>query len=297
MPLPLQRSELPISPNGRIYHLDLLPEELAECIITVGDPRRVAQVSQHFETIEVQRQHREFITHTGVFQNKRLTVLSTGIGSPNIDIVMNELDALANIDFKQALPRPHPKSLNIVRLGTAGALQKNLTEGDIVLTRYGVGLEGLLNYYDLSYDPEELSAKQALLAHCENTLPPIDPYIVRSNAALSALFDPIIAMKGLTLTCCGFYGPQNRHVRAPLKWPQWQERLATFRYQNLPVMNFEMETAAILGLGRLLGHRCASLSVIINNRARGSFCDNVDLAVENAIEKVLMCLCNGLDTR
>jgi uridine phosphorylase len=277
-------AELPINQRGAVYHLDLRPEEIADIIITVGDPGRVSQVSQHFDSIEVIRSHREFITHTGLLGNKRLTVLSTGIGIPNIDIVMNELDALANINLSTRQVLPNKKQLSIIRLGTTGGLISDCKPGDIVISRYAIGFDSLLEYYQ--YTPKKAleEFKNQLKNHLQGGSGPF--YFVESSPELLQEFSSL-GQVGITATCGGFYGPQGRHVRLPLRHPNFISQLSTFQIQSYYVINLEMETAAIYALGEMLGHRCLSLSVVLANRQEGSFVSDVKTCLESLISKSL----------
>ncbi|KTD82285.1 nucleoside phosphorylase [Legionella waltersii] len=277
-------AELPINPRGAVYHLDLRPEEIADIIITVGDPGRVSQVSQYFDSIEIVRSHREFITHTGRMGNKRLTVLSTGIGIPNIDIVMNELDALANVNLNTRQILPNKKQLSIIRLGTTGGLITDCKPGDIVISRYAIGFDGLLDYYQYTAKPALNEFKNQLKRHLQGGSGPF--YFVESSPDLIQEFSSL-GQVGITATCGGFYGPQGRHVRLPLRYPEFIAQLATFRIHDYSVVNLEMETAAIYALGEMLGHRCLSLSVVLANRQQGTFVSDVTSCLETLISKSL----------
>lgn len=281
----IPESELIINDRGAIYHLNLRPEELAPNVITVGDPDRVREVSKYFDNIEVQQQHREFVTHTGTLGGKRISVVSTGIGPDNIDIVFNELDALANIDFATRTIRPQLSSLNIIRIGTCGSLQEEIPVDSAIATTYALGVDNLLNFYIQENNSEELELVQQFIHHTQ-----IDrnsnPYI---NAAGSALLKNYVEgfHHGITVTCPGFYGPQGRVLRLGLRYPGFVDSLTTFSYGNHKIANFEMETSAIYGLGRLLGHQCLSISAVVANRISHTFSRDNKLAVENTIKKVL----------
>lgn len=281
----IPESELIINDRGAIYHLNLRPEELAPNVITVGDPDRVKEVSKYFDKIEVRQQHREFVTHTGTLGGKRISVVSTGIGPDNIDIVFNELDALANIDFVTRTIRPRLSSLNIIRIGTCGSLQEEIPVDSAIATTYALGVDNLLNFYIQENNTEELELVQQFIHHTQ-----IDrnsnPYI---NAAGSALLKNFVEgfHHGITVTCPGFYGPQGRVLRLGLRYPGFVDSLTTFSYGNHKIANFEMETSAIYGLGRLLGHQCLSISAVVANRISHTFSADGKLAVENTIKKVL----------
>jgi uridine phosphorylase len=283
---PIAESELIINARGAIYHLDLRPEELATTIITVGDPFRVAEVSKHFDRIELQRAHREFITHTGYIGNKRISVVSTGIGPDNIDIVFNELDALVNIDFETRTIKPQLTALSIVRMGTSGSLQRAFPVDSFVASTHALGLDNLLNFYRHEHNDEENSLLQNFITHTGLSNSVTNPYI--SGAAPSLLKHFVDDFyHGITVTCPGFYGPQGRVLRLGIRNPALIDRLTEFRYGNHIISNFEMETSAIYGLGRLLGHHCLSLSAIVANRVAKEFSKDGNALVERLIQKGL----------
>jgi len=277
-------ADLPLNKRDAVYHLDLRPEELADIVITVGDPSRVQQVSQHFDHIEIKRAHREFVTHTGTIGKRRLSVLSTGIGVPNIDIVMNELDALVNIDLTTRVPFEKSKQLTIIRFGTTGGLQADCAPGDILISRFGIGFDTLLDYYQHKPLYTLNAMHDALESHLAGESGPF--YLAESDKGLLEYFSPLGTV-GITATCGGFYGPQGRHLRIPLRFPNLLNKLTTFSFSNLAVINFEMETAGILALGQLLGHRCLSLSMVIANRIKGLFAKDVNAHVEQLIVAAL----------
>lgn len=283
----IKPAELPLNRRGAVYHLDLVPDELADIVITVGDPGRVRQVSRHFDVIEFTRAHREFVTHTGYFEQQRISVISTGIGVPNIDIVMNELDALMNINLTSREVYPKIKPLTIIRLGTTGSLQDFVKPGDIVLSEYAIGFDTLLNYYAFDYPPELGAFHHAVDTHLKRDCGSF--YVTKAN---KILLDKLSALgqRAITVTCGGFYGPQGRFLRLPLQYPRWLERLKTFQFHRLNAMNLEMETAGLLGLGELMGHQCASVSVVLANRTTGEFVDNVQAHIEHLIRKALQCI-------
>ncbi|OWY24131.1 phosphorylase [Sphingobacteriales bacterium UPWRP_1] len=275
-------SELVLNDDGSIYHLHLQPENIAPTIITVGDPDRVAMVSKYFDHIEFATQKREFVTHTGRVGNKRLTVISTGIGTDNIDIVLNELDALVNIDLKTRTPLPETTQLTIVRLGTSGSLHPDIPVDSIVVSSFGLGFDGLLHYYH--FQPDETENK--LLAHFPTLQNGIVPYIARASQTLLSNFQHRFTT-GITATCSGFYGPQGRQLRLQPALPQLLTQLQQFSDRHHRVTNFEMETAAIYGLSRLLGHRALSVNVIMANRALGMFSPNPYKAIDHLIQTTL----------
>lgn len=278
-------SELIINAKGNIYHIDMHPDELADTVITVGDPDRVERVSRHFDSIESKSQHREFVSHTGRLGNKRITVISTGIGPDNIDIVLNELDALANIDFATQTIKPKFRRLNIIRLGTAGSLHREIDVDEWVVSSHGMGLDNLLHFYDHPAD----ESVQELLADILNSVPEarhLNPYLV-SAGDIATHFRQEGFHHGITVTCPGFYAPQGRRLRSIPAFPKMIEQLSSFQMGNIRVLNFEMETSAIYGLGFVLGHNCVSISNIVANRIRGTFTKDTQTAVDKMISKVL----------
>lgn len=279
-------SELIINDRGAVYHLNLTPKELADTIITVGDPGRVAEVSKYFDSIEGKFEHREFITHTGFIGNKRLSVISTGIGPDNIDIVLNELDALVNIDFNTRTIKPSLTKLTIVRMGTSGSLQADIPVDSFVASTHGLGIDNLLNFYKLTNNEEELQILQAFQDHTQIGNTKFQPYI--SAASTHILKEFVTGFHhGITVTCPGFYGPQGRVLRLPLQFPDLINQLTSYRFGNHRISNFEMETSAIYGLGKLLNHNCLSLNAIVANRVKQTFSKDGGKAVENLIVKSL----------
>ncbi len=282
----IAESELIINGRGAIYHLDLRPEELANTVIVVGDPDRVKKVSKHFDSIEVKQQHREFITHTGHVGKKRISVMSTGIGPDNIDIAMNELDALANIDFETRQVRSGFSPLNIIRFGTSGALQADIPVDSLVASTHGIGLDNLLNYYQYEKSADEVAMANAFVEQTQLDTNITNPYAFKGSETLINKFGSDF-VKGITVTCPGFYGPQGRILRLGLKSPGLINRLTHFSFNNNRITNFEMETSAIYGLGRLMGHECLSINAIVANRVVQEFSKDGDAAVENLIKKAL----------
>lgn len=279
-------SELIINSRGAVYHLDVRPEELAGTVITVGDPGRVAEVSKYFDHVEFRMQHREFITHTGRVGKKRISVLSTGIGPDNIDIAMNELDALANIDLETRTIKPELQSLQVLRVGTSGSLQADIPVDSFVAGTHGLGLDNLLHFYQLANNEEENVLLQQFVAHTQLDGAYSQPYIASAAASLLKHFVDGFH-QGITVTCPGFYGPQGRVLRLGLKYPHLVDRLTHFSYGSHRISNFEMETSAIYGLGKLLGHHCLSLNVIVANRISKTFTGDAKAAVDKLIVKVL----------
>lgn len=280
----IAESELILNGRGAVYHLDLRPEELATCVITVGDPDRVKEMSKHFDSVEVQRQHREFVSHTGWIGGKRMTVVSTGIGTDNIDIVFNELDALVNIDFQSRMVKDELTQLKIVRVGTSGSLQVDVPVDGFLASTHGLGLDNLLHFYRWQPNEEENQLVHAFVTH--TGLMGTPPYI--SGAALSLLKHFVDGFhQGITVTCPGFYGPQGRMLRLGLMYPELIDRLGDFRFGAHRITNFEMETAGIYGLGRLLGHACVSLNAIVANRVSQTFSKDSATTIERLIVKTL----------
>ena len=282
----IPESELILNDRGAIYHLNLRPDELANDIITVGDPDRVKEVSKHFDTIDVMQQHREFVTHTGWLGSKRISVVSTGIGTDNIDIVFNELDALVNIDLESRTIKNELTSLNIIRLGTTGSLQADVAADELVASTHGLGIDNLMNFYRLEPSEEERTLLQQFVTYTQLHASFAQPYISAASVALMKHFVDGFH-QGITVTCPGFYGPQGRVLRLGLKQPDLIDALTKFQFGPYRITNFEMETAGIYGLGKLLGHQCLSLSVIVANRITKTFSKNGGLAVENLITKAL----------
>ena len=282
----IAESELILNRRGGIYHLDLLPDELASTIITVGDPDRVNEVSKYFDKVEIKQQNREFITHTGWLANKRISVISTGIGSDNIDIVLNEIDALANINFTTRAIKPSLSHYNIIRIGTSGSLQHNVPVDSFVVSTYGLGIDNLLNYYHHDNNKEEKEIVQHFVQHAQINSNSSQPYITEASTAILKHFVDGFH-QGITVTCPGFYGPQGRVLRLGLTNPNLIDRLTHFNFRQHRITNFEMETSAIYGLGKLLGHNCVSLSAIVANRITKEFSKDGSKAIENLIQKSL----------
>ena len=277
-------SELVLNPDGSVYHLHLRPEHIARDIIIVGDQDRVKEVSKHFDRIEFQTSKREFVTHTGYIGNKRLTALSTGIGTDNIDIVFNELDALVNIDLNTRIPNEDLQSLNIIRVGTSGALQKDIPIDSILLSSYGLGLDGLMNFY--KHTPNETEV-ELLKQINEKVSLPIEPSLTSGSSELINLFKDNNLQQGITLTSTGFYGPQGRVLRLQPQVDRFIDDLAELNFDGLRITNLEMETSAIYGLGRLLGHHCLSVNAILANRQSLTFSKDAHAIVEEAIQLTL----------
>ena len=283
---PIGDSELIITSKGTIYHIDLSPEQLADTVITVGDPDRVAEVSKYFDHIEHKAQHREFVSHTGFIGKKRMTVVGTGIGPDNIDIVLNELDALANIDFTSRLPKKETTSLSIIRMGTCGSLQADVPVDSLVVSTHGIGLDNLLHYYQHHTDNNERQLLQDFEQHTGLHNEVIAPYIAEGSHDLRQHFTSGY-VHGITITCPGFYGPQGRVLRGPIAFPKLIDDLTTFRSGEHRITNFEMETSAIYGLGRVLGHRCMSINTVVANRIEKTFSSDANTAIDKMIRQSL----------
>lgn len=281
----LSSSDLIINPDGSIYHLNLLPDDIAETVITVGDPDRVAEISKHFDKIELKKGKREFITHTGYLGKRRISVLSTGIGTDNIDIVFNELDALVNIDFDTRMVKEQLTSLNIIRIGTSGAIQADVPMGTILASSYGLGFDSLMQYYIHELSGDEHSLLDSIKTHFSH-LRGFSPYV---TAADSGLLQAIASEmeQGLTITAPGFYAPQGRQVRAKNAVPDLITQLSSFRYQQLRITNLEMETAGIYALAKVLGHKALSVNAILASRVNFEFSKDPAQVVEKAIRMVL----------
>lgn len=286
-------SELIINARGAVYHLDLRPEELAPAVITVGDPDRVRAVSKHFDKVEYTTQHREFVTHTGFIGDKRISVVSTGIGPDNIDIVLNELDALVNIDLETRTIKPEITTLDIIRIGTSGSLQEHIPADSFVASTHGLGLDNLLHFYRHEEHEEEKQLLQAFVTQTQLHHRVAHPYISGGAPGLLKKFVGEDFHHGITVTCPGFYGPQGRILRLGLAQPELINRLTGFSMGPHRITNFEMETSAIYGLGKMLGHRCLSLSAIVANRVAKTFTKDGQGLMEKLIKEALERICNS----
>ena len=289
----IPESELILNSDNSVYHLNLLPHEIGNTIINVGDPDRVAIVSKFFSSIEVKKQKREFVTHTGVYKGKRITVLSTGIGTDNIDIVYNELDALVNIDLEKRVIKDKLTSLNLIRIGTSGSLQKDIPVDSFVFSKFGLGLDGLLNFYKLINDDEENEIIQAFRIHYPNEGVLSLPYIARCSDKLEEKLSTGM-FKGMTASCSGFYAPQGRVLRYELARPNFIETLHSFEFSGNRITNFEMETGAMYGLAKILGHQCCSINAIVANRITNEHTHKGEETMNAMIETVLDRIAAGL---
>ena len=275
-------SELILNPDGSVYHLNLKPENIAHTIIFVGDQNRVPKITKHFDSIEFETQKREFRTITGVYRGVRMSVISTGIGPDNIDIVLNELDALVNIDLENRTIKKTHTQLNIVRIGTSGSLQKDIPVDSFVLAKYGLGFDGMLLSYDCDH-VLEADFEDAFIKHTNWSDRKARPYIVKNSGSLEKklLSDKVFA--GVTATAGGFYGPQGRVLRLAIQDPKLNSKIDNFEYKGVKITNLEMETSAIYGLSKLLGHNACSMNAIIANRANGTFSEDPYKPVEELI--------------
>ena len=282
----IKSSELILNPDGSLYHINLRPENIANDIIFVGDQDRVEKITNRFDSIEFTTQKREFKTQTGIYKGKRISVISTGIGPDNIDIVVNELDALVNIDLETKKPKDKLTSLNIVRIGTSGSLQKDIPVDSFVMSEYAIGLDNMLR----SYLIDEVSEQDIEAAFIEQTkwdLRKGRPYVIKGSETLATKIFSDKMHKGFTGTAGGFYGPQGRVLRLDIQDADLNTKMDNFNFNGTRMTNLEMETAAIYGLGRLLGHECLSLNAIIANRATGDFSKNPYEVVEELIDYTL----------
>jgi uridine phosphorylase len=275
-------SELILNPDGSVYHINLKPGEVAQDIIFVGDQNRVDKITKHFDSIEFSTQKREFKAQTGIYKGKRITVMSTGIGPDNIDIVMNELDALVNVDLETRTVKKELTSLNIVRIGTSGSLQTDIPCDSIVMSQYGLGLDNMLRSY-LVAEISEIEMEDAFIQQTNWDLRKGRPYVIAGSKTLEKRLESDTIFKGFTGTAGGFYGPQGRVIRLGIQDPELNSKMDRFNYNGIKMTNLEMETAAIYGLGRLLGHNCLSLNAIIANRATGTFSEDPYKAVDELI--------------
>ncbi len=289
----MKESELILNRDGSIYHLKLHPEQVAPLIITVGDPERVPKVSRYFDRVEHRVRKREFVTHTGWLGKQRLTVISTGIGPDNVDIVLNELDALFNIDLATRQPKSMPQQLTFVRIGTAGSLQPEVPVDSFVASSGAIGMDGLMQFYRAE-SQQQHPLLAALRAHMAGHWDfPLSPYFVKGDKSLLRHFIQNFHF-GITATNPGFYGPQGRQLRIPVRIPNYLDLLQTFEFQGNKIINLEMETAAIYGLAQLLGHRAVSLSAILAHRPTGTFSHHPEKTERALIQNVLEKISSGI---
>jgi len=283
----IKESELIINPDGSIYHLHLLPEDIADNIILVGDPGRVEVVAGFFDKIERKKQNREFYTITGTFNNKRISVVSTGIGTDNIDIVVNELDALVNIDLKTREKKKTHKALNLIRIGTSGSLQKNIPVDSFLMSVKSVGFDGLLNFYQNRNQIADLPFEKAFKEYVQWNPLLTSPYVVNASEQLIQKLDGEEIKKGINISAPGFYGPQGRVLRLPIIDNDLNDKIEAFDYQGQKITNYEMESSAIYGLSKLLGHHAITICVIIANRESKKYSKDYKPVVKELIKTVL----------
>lgn len=288
----IKHSELILNNDGTIFHLHLKPENISDHIILVGDPDRVDTISTFFSSIEFSTQNREFKTVTGTYKHKKLSVISTGIGTDNIDIVLNELDALANIDLVRREKKDTPKKLTIVRIGTSGGLQTDLPLNSFVVSEKSIGFDGLLNYYANRELFCDMEFEHAFKAYTNWSTSLASPYTVNASEKLLARFNSPEFTKGVTISAPGFYAPQGRELRLPLAYPQLNSQIESFRFNDLRITNFEMESSAIYGLSKMLGHEALTVCLIIANRVTLTANENYRSEMKKLIQKVLDNLTN-----
>ena len=285
MPKTLSSTELILDSEGRIYHLHLKPENLADTIILVGDPSRVTEISQCFDSIEFRTQEREFVTVTGYIGTKKLSVISTGISTANVDIVLNELDALVNIDFKTRQVKTEHTALTLIRLGTSGSLQEDIPSDSFLVSSHGVSLNSLFAFYDTKGLQDEILLN-AFIEQTSFEKKGLQAHLFEADKKLLSVFSKK-AKQGITVTCSGFYGPQERYLRTKNIYPRLIEELNEFQFEGKKITNFEMETAALYGLGKILGHHCISISAIVGNRINHQFSSNPKATIDKLIRYVL----------
>lgn len=281
----LKESELILNPDGSLYHINLRPEQLAPKVILVGDPQRVAMISKYFDAIEYRIENREIHTHTGRVGGSRLSVMSTGMGPDNIDIVMNELDAVVNIDLTSRQPKTEQTSLEIVRLGTSGSLQPDIPVDSFCMGTHGLGMDGLLHFY-MHEDTNENAIADAFIDQTNWPQDFAKPYVVKGSAALATSLGRDLN-HGITITAPGFYGPQGRSLRLEASNPHLNEKISAFRYENHRILNFEMETSALYALGKLLGHHTITICTVLANRTTETYSKNPKKTIEKLIKLVL----------
>jgi uridine phosphorylase len=278
----IKESELILNPDGSVYHLNLKPEDISDTLLFVGDQDRVEKITKHFDTIEFSTQKREFKTQTGTYKGKRISVISTGIGPDNIDIVLNELDALINIDFKTRTIKEKLNSLNIIRIGTSGSLQSDIPVDSFLIGTHGLDLNGMLHFYELENICNH-EIENAFIKHTHWNSNKARPIVISNSLELERIFESKQTYKGVTGTAGGFYGPQGRVLRLAIQDSELNNKMNSFLYNGFRISNLEMETATIYGLSKLLGHNALSLNAIIANRANGTFSKNPAKTIESLI--------------
>jgi len=279
-------SELVLDKKNKVYHLGIGPKDISETVILVGDQDRVELISAFFDEITFMHQHREFVTHTGIFNGKKISVISTGIGTDNIDIVINELDALINIDLDLREEKAQKKSLNLIRIGTCGILQASVPIHSFILSQFALGLDNVAHFYELNFTAEENDLCKAITDHI-NLPKEVIPYMVKASSSLVEKLDSEKVIKGITITSSGFYGPQGRQLNLKTKTQALNERLTSFIQSELKITNFEMESSALFALGKGLGHNCATICLGIANRPNMEFSKGYDKEMDDLIRYVL----------
>lgn len=283
-------SELIINPDGSVFHLHVKPGQLADKVILVGDPGRVATVAAHFDNKEFEVESREFRTITGTYKGKRITVLSTGIGCDNIDIVVNELDALANIDFNTREEKNEFRSLELVRIGTCGGLQPNTPVGTFICSQKSIGFDGLLNFYAGRNEACDLAFEEAFKKHMDWSPLLCAPYVIDANAELITRINQGDMVNGVTIAAGGFFGPQGRELRVPLADPKQNEKIESFEYNGYKITNFEMESSALAGLSKLMGHKAMTVCMVIANRlikeANPNYKNSIDTLIKTVLDRI-----------
>lgn len=282
----LKASELILNEDGSIYHLGLLPGDIANTVITVGDPGRVSTVSDHFDTIELKKEKREFNTHTGTYKGKRITVMSTGMGTDNIDIALTELDALVNIDLKAKKIKDELSSLDIIRIGTTGSIRKEIPVDSFIISEMALGFDGLMHYYkEDSFLKKDIA--EAFVEQTGWSAKKAMPYVVEGGKELIERLSSSSTIKGFTGTNVGFYGPQARILRADVPDREMNNKISDFNYKGYSITNLEMETSGIYGMAKLLGHNAVSMNLVLANRASGEFAENAKEMMDNLIKYCL----------
>ena len=289
----IQASELVLNPDNSVYHLKLHPEEIADTVLLVGDPARVSDISKYFNTIDVVKQNREFVTHTGWYEGTRITAMSTGMGTDNIDIVVTELDILVNFDIEKREEKKTKKQLNIIRLGTSGGLQPEIPIGSFLVSSFAIGLDGLLNFYQVPDGVLNNDMSECFVKHCNWSEKLPYPYAIKANEKLRSILSKGNYL-GITATAPGFYGPQGREVRLRCSISKINDYLQSFVYNDMHICNFEMETSALYGLSALLGHKTCTICTIIANRVTKEFCNDYHPYMNNMIKMTLERICKNV---
>lgn len=282
-------TELPLNADNSVYHLNLLPEDISNTIILVGDKERVSLVSSFFDKVELKKEKREFFTHTGIFNGKRLSVISTGIGPDNIDIAINELDALVNINLFNRTHKETKTSLKFIRIGTSGTIQEDIPINSAIVADFSMGLDNLLSFYKYEQNPYEIELSKELEQHLHKHNSFLPFYIFEGSQELRNLI-PSEFYHGITITAPGFYGPQGRSIRSEIAFPELNNILSNFKYKDQRILNFEMESSAIYGLSRILGHNAVTVDLVLANRATHTFSVNYESSMKDLVKKVLDCI-------